>query len=143
MLLPPFDPFMAANPTLPDLYMQTKSPQQQIAQLYCALEAVKRYDNAQTVQINDNTQDISELQTVADSIANGEYLDKYIDGLASYIDRNLVAFVARLTSYVFPGFYWDGECWHLMFTVPADWKFLRFQFIWVPDDFCYHIVLTY
>lgn len=141
--LPYFNPFMLANPTLPDLYMQTKSPQQLIDALYCGLDATGKYDNQQTEQINANTENIAELQDSVDKISNGEYFDKYIDGLAQYIDDNLIAFVARLTAYVFPGLYWDGDCWRLEFTIPESWAFLSFKFVWVSEDFSYHAEIEY
>lgn len=137
------NPFrMTANPTLPKFYWEVKSQEQLIKFLCSYIVQLGEYANEQTEQINTNTGDIDSMQTVIDSISNGEYTDKYIDGLAQYIDDNLIKFVSRLTAYVFPGFYWDGTCWRYMLTVPSDWSFLRFTYVWCEDG-TYHLTLQY
>lgn len=143
--LPYFNPFMLANPTLPDLYMQTKSPQQLIDALYCGLNATGEYDNQQTDQINENTANIADLLDSVEQISNGKYFDKYIDGLANYIDENLIAFVGRLAAYVFPTFTYDGDSWRFSLVIPANWNWLRFSFPFVEsdDDTSFHISLVY
>lgn len=94
-------------------------------------------------------QQITELQTqmqaldkLVQKVANGDYAELYIDQLQAYIDRNLVNFVARLTKYVFPTFYWDGECWRFAMVVPTNWDFLRFEWSF-EDDLTWHINLYY
>ena len=142
-LIPIFAPWNLTNPTLPKMYWGVKSQEQLIAQLYCIIDYLQGYENDQTDVINANADAIAKLQEIADSIANGEYYDQYIDGLAKWIDENLVSFVARLTAYVFPGLNWDGSTSRIEFTVPEGWEFLNFRFVWVPEDYSYHIELAY
>lgn len=141
--IPIFSPWSIANPTLPKMYWGVKSQEQLIAQLYCIINYLQGYENDQTKAINSNAEAIEKLQKITDSIENGEYYDQYIDGLAKWIDENLISFVARLTAYVFPGLYWDGNCWRLEFTIPEGWEFLNFEFRWDDGDSCYHLYLKY
>lgn len=83
------------------------------------------------------------LDALVKDVANGKYAELYIDQLAAYIDTNLVNFVARIVKYVFPSFYWDGDCWRLSLSIPTSWDWLEFRFVWVPEDFSYHITLNY
>lgn len=139
----PYYFYNMTNPTLPKFYYQVKSQEQKIATLACAVEGLKDHENVLTGQVNDNTEDIEQLQGYVERIQNGEYVDGYIDQLAGYIDRNLIAFVARLAQYVFPILYWDGECYRYAVVVPQSWRFLKFSWVWVDEDRSYHIVLTY
>lgn len=141
--IPIFSPWNIANPTLPKMYWGVKSQEQLIAQLYCIINYLQGYENEQTDAINSNADAIAELQKITDSIASGEYYDQYIDGLAKWIDENLINLVARLTAYVFPGLYWDGNCWRLEFTIPEGWEFLNFEFRWEDSDSSYHLYLKY
>ena len=86
---------------------------------------------------------LKEVDALLQAVADGEYAYLYIDQLKAFIDNNLISFVSRLAKYVFPRFYWDGNAWRYAFTVPQSWDFLRFKFVWVPEDFSYHIELTY
>ncbi len=62
--LPYFDPFMIANPTLPKLYWEVKSPEQLVANLYCIIEAMKAPINDTSEQVNKNTAAIEQIQAV-------------------------------------------------------------------------------
>ena len=72
--LPYFDPFMIANPTLPKLYWEVKSPEQLVANLYCIIEAMKDPINDTAEQVIKNTAAIEQIQAVIDSIENGGLL---------------------------------------------------------------------
>lgn len=147
MRIPFFNPWMLANPTMPKMYWEVKSQEQLIANLYCIMDALKDTLNDDIEQTNANTDAIEQIQKTIDSIENGEYLDKYIDGLGEYIDENLIAFVGRLAAYVFPEFYWDGSSWRFALVIPEDWTWLKFSFPFVDDpdenDCSFHISLVY
>lgn len=147
MRIPLFNPLMISNPTLPKMYWEVKSQEQLVANLYCIMDALKDTLNEDIGQTNANTDAISTIQQVIDSIESGNYTDKYIDGLAKWIDENLAAIVCRWAYFAFPGFeqFEDGT-WHFTMTVPRNWAFLKFQFPFVTDDGnngTYHIMLTY
>ena len=143
--LPYFDPFMIANPTLPKLYWEVKSPEQLVANLYCIIEAMKDPINDTAEQVNKNTAAIEQIQAVIDSIENGGYYDQYIDGLAKWIDENLQQLVARQSKYVFPTFYEDPETgsWRYAVVVPQGWERLKFDWIFDERDGTYHVRVNY
>lgn len=60
--LPYFDPFLIANPTLPKLYWEVKSPEQLTANLYCIINALKDYVNDASEQVNENSAAIDRLE---------------------------------------------------------------------------------
>lgn len=143
--LPYFNPWMIANPTLPKLYWEVKSPEQLVANLYCIVEAMKDPINGTAEQVNKNTAAIEQLQAVIDSIESGAYYDKYIDGLAKWIDENLLQLVARQSKYVFPTFYQEPDtgCWRYALVVPQGWEHLVFDWIFDERDNTYHVRINY
>ena len=143
--LPYFDPFMIANPTLPKIYWEVKSPEQLVANLYCIIDAMKDPINDTADQVNKNTAAIELIQTVIDSIENGGYYDQYIDGLAKWIDANLQQLVARQSKFVFPTFYQEPDtgCWRYALVVPQGWEHLIFDWIFDERDNTYHVRINY
>lgn len=143
--LPFFDPFMIANPTLPKLYWEVKSPEQLIANLYCIMEALKDPINNTIEQVNENTSAIEAIQTVIDSIQNGGYFDEYVDGLAKWIDENIQQLVARQSKYVFPTFYQEPDtgAWRYALVIPQGWEQLKFRWIFDERDNTYHVTINY
>lgn len=143
--LPFFNPFMIANPTLPKLYWEVKSPEQLIANLYCIIEALKDPINNTIEQVNENTEAIEAIQTVINSIQNGGYFDRYVDGLAKWIDENIQQLVARQSKYVFPTFYQEPDtgAWRYAFVIPQGWEHLKFRWIFDERDNTYHVTINY
>lgn len=143
--LPFFDPFMIANPTLPKLYWEVKSPEQLIANLYCIIDALKDPINNTIEQVNENTEAIEAIQTVINSIQNGGYFDKYVDGLAKWIDENIQQLVARQSKYVFPTFYQEPDTgvWRYALVIPQGWEHLKFRWIFDERDNTYHVTINY
>lgn len=138
-------PFAALHqtPVIPKMYWDVYSAEERIHRICCMLDKLTEYVNSMAVEINDNTADIETITGEISDISNGKYTPKYIDGLAKYIDANLTSFVARLTAYVFPGLVYDGKAWRVSMVVPHDWAFMRFRYVWVPEDGTYHITLNY
>lgn len=143
--LPYFDPFMIANPTLPKLYWEVKSPEQLVANLYCIVDAMKDPINNTAEQVNKNTAVIEQLQDVIESIENGGYYDQYIDGLAKWIDENLQQLVARQSKYVFPTFYQEPDTGVIRYAlvIPQGWEQLKFDWIFDERDNTYHVRINY
>lgn len=99
-------------------------------------------DNEIGEVLGTTVEQVKEMQELLESVKNGDYAELYIDQLASYIDNNLINFIARLTKYVFPTFYYDGECWRYAMVVPSTWNYLRFSWSFESDD-TWHINLDY
>lgn len=143
-ILPWWSDLWCMNQTIPySLDTRSLSALEILNKLVLAVDGIINDANVGVDQIKQMQEQIAELDDLVHRIADGEYADLYIDQLASYIDKNLIMFVARLVKYVFPGFYWDGDCWRLEFVMPSNWDFLNFKFVWNQDDFSYHIELEY
>lgn len=143
-ILPWWSDLWCMNQTIPySLDTRSLTALEILNKLVLAVDGIINDVNVGVDQIKQMQEQIAELDDLLHRIADGEYADLYIDQLASYIDKNLIMFVARLVKYVFPGFYWDGDCWRLEFVMPSNWDFLNFKFVWNQDDFSYHIELEY
>ena len=143
-VLPWWSNLWCMNQTIPySLDTRSLSALEILNKLVLAVDGIINDANVGVDQIKEMQEQIAELDDLVRKVANGEYADLYIDQLASYIDNNLIMFVARLVKYVFPGFFWDGNCWRLQFIMPATWDFLNFKFVWNQEDFSYHIELEY
>lgn len=143
-ILPWWSDLWCMNQTIPySLDTRSLTALEILNKLVLAVDGIINDANVGVDQIKQMQEQIAELDDLLHRIADGEYADLYIDQLASYIDKNLIMFVARLVKYVFPGFYWDGDCWRLQFVMPSNWDFLNFKFVWNQDDFSYHIELEY
>lgn len=143
-ILPWWSDLWCMNQTIPySLDTRSLSALEILNKLVLAVDGIINDANVGVDQIKQMQEQIAELDDLLHKIADGEYAELYIDQLASYIDKNLIMFVARLVKYVFPGFYWDGNCWRLEFVMPSNWDFLNFKFVWNQDDFSYHIELEY
>lgn len=130
------------HPILPAVFDDSLSYVELVCKIQAKVNELIKKDNAMGDELNVVLNDIDELQELLNSIKDGYYAELYIDQLRSYIDNHLVEFVARLTKYVFPTFYWDGECWRFALDVPCNWDFLKFSWIF-PDDLTWHIGLDY
>lgn len=143
-ILPWWSDLWCMNQTIPySLDTRSLTALEILNKLVLAVDGIINDVNVGVDQIKQMQEQIAELDDLLHKIADGEYAELYIDQLASYIDKNLIMFVARLVKYVFPGFYWDGDCWRLQFVMPSNWDFLNFKFVWNQDDFSYHIELEY
>lgn len=143
-ILPWWSDLWCMNQTIPySLDTRSLSALEILNKLVLAVDGIINDANVGVDQIKQMQEQIAELDNLLHKIADGEYAELYIDQLVSYIDKNLIMFVARLVKYVFPGFYWDGDCWRLQFVMPSNWDFLNFKFVWNQDDFSYHIELEY
>lgn len=143
-ILPWWSDLWCMNQTIPySLDTRSLTALEILNKLVLAVDGIINDANVGVDQIKQMQEQIAELDDLLHRIADGEYAELYIDQLASYIDKNLIMFVARLVKYVFPGFYWDGDCWRLQFVMPSNWDFLNFKFVWNQDDFSYHIELEY
>jgi hypothetical protein len=143
--LPLFDPWMLTNPTLPKLYWEAKSPEQLIANLYCIIDAIKDPLNNTIGLSSKNAETIEEIEKVIESIENGQYYDRYIDGLAKWIDANLQQLVARQSKFVFPTFYQEPDTGVVRYAlvIPRGWDHLKFDWFFDERDNTYHVRINY
>lgn len=140
--LMPFAAFLGSSPVVPEIYWDVYSSEQRWKTICCRLEAVISYVDEMKDVVNVNSDDISEMKQLLADIRDGKYADIYLDAVASYIDNNLTAFVARIARYAFPQLVWDGSAWRYSIVVPTSWDWLRFKWDYM-DDGTYHLTLNY
>lgn len=99
-------------------------------------------DSETIAQLTDQLNRIDELMS---KVASGEYADLYLEQLESYINENLVNYVARLAYYLFPGLQYDSDrnVWRYVLRIPSSWKWLKFAYIWDSERHAWYIGLKY
>lgn len=123
---------------LPLVYDDSLSNYETMSKLiYNFNELVKCY-NETAGQVNINTEDIAkmkvliaDIQTELAKIANGEYMDIYIEALAKWIDRNLQEIVAKITKQVFFNLDLNG---YFVAYIPESWSDITFDTIMTCGD---------
>lgn len=127
---------------LPAVYDDSLSYYELLCKISEKLNELITKDNEVGEVLGVTVEQVNEMQKLLEDIRDGKYAELYIDQLASYIDSNLINFIARLTKYVFPTFYFDGKCWRFALVVPSTWDYLRFSWSFESDD-TWHINLEY
>ncbi len=122
--LPFWDPYMIANPTLPTLYWEVKSPEQLVANLYCIVEDLKDYVNGASGQININTDKIAELEELFEKFQESGFNDYYARQVTSWIASNLEFIYDKTVRQVFFGLTDDGR---FCAYVPNSWADIKFD----------------
>lgn len=81
------------------------------------------------IQQLDNT--VQECYNEVQKLINGEYIETYVQALATWIDNNLQVMVSRVVKYVWFDLTEDGyfEAW-----IPDTWNFIDFDTELDPDD---------
>lgn len=122
--LPFWDPYMIANPTLPTLYWEVKSPEQLVANLYCIVEDLKDYVNGASGQININTDKIAELEELFEKFQESGFNDYYARQVTAWIASNLEFIYEKTVRQVFFGLTDDGR---FCAYVPNSWADIKFD----------------
>lgn len=127
---------------LPAVYDDSLSYYELVAKITAKLNELIAKDNEIGEVLGTTVEQVEVMQKLLETIKDGDYAELYIDQLASYIDNNLVNFIARLTKYVFPTFYWDGKCYRFALVIPSTWDYLKFTWSF-EDDKTWHLDLNY
>lgn len=94
--------------------------------------------------------EIKTLQTLAEylngeliKIANGEYMDIYIEALAKWVDRNLQELVAKIMKQVFFTLGGPGNAYFVAW-IPESWSDIQFDTVMTCGDSNWgHLILKY
>lgn len=139
---------MWSQAVLPQVYGDALSNIEQMQKLVAYVNNCITQINALGGQVSINVQDInalktavSELQQIVNDIANGKYMEGYIEALGKWIDENLQQLVSRIVKYVFFGLDDSG---HFIAWIPASWDFIQFDTVMDYDSDLYgHLTLTW
>lgn len=83
------------------------------------------------VQINDLTTKVNECYEEVEKLINGEYIETYVQALATWIDNNLQVMVSKIVKYVWFEINEDG---YFVAYIPDVWNFVDFDTEMNPDD---------
>lgn len=139
---------MWSQAVLPQVYGDALSNIEQMQKLVAYVNNCITQINALGGQVSVNVQDINalktavaELQQIVNDIANGKYMEGYIEALGKWIDENLQQLVSRIVKYVFFGLDDSG---HFIAWIPASWDFIQFDTVMDYDSDQYgHLTLTW
>lgn len=133
---------------IPLVYDNSMSYYELLCKVVEYLNQVIEQVDKNSAQIAINVQDIKDLKSELDAtlaelekVKNGEYVNLYIDALASWIDNNLQELVGRVVKYVFFGLTDDG---YFIAYIPDTWNFISFDTIIQPENPLYgHLLLQW
>lgn len=133
---------------IPLVYDNSMSYYELLCKVVEYLNQVIEQVDKNSAQIAINIQDIKGLKSELDAtlaefekVKNGEYVNLYIDALASWIDNNLQELVGRVVKYVFFGLTDDG---YFIAYIPDTWDFINFDTIIQPENPLYgHLLLQW
>ena len=133
---------------LPLVYDDSLSNYETISKLVYNVNQLIEYYGTATSQVNINTEDIAKLKEAVaylegelEKIANGEYMDVYIDALAKWINENLQEIVSKIVKQVYFQLTDDG---YFTAFIPQSWSDITFDTIMTCGDDNYgRLVLKY
>lgn len=130
---------------LPAVFDDSLSYYEQLCKLTDKVNEIINTFEPESETIQEIVNRLNQQGTLLDKIASGEYADLYLEQLGSYIDKNLINFVARLAFYIFPGLLYDEreKVWHYTVKIPQSWHWLRYSYIWDKEKHVWYIGLEY
>lgn len=75
--------------------------------------------------------DVAYINNQLENIANGAYLNVYINGLIDWIDQNIQQLIGRMVKYITFGLTPDG---YFCAWIPQTWDFITFSTGMIPDQ---------
>lgn len=82
-------------------------------------------------KINELTTRVNECYEEVEKLINGEYIETYVQALATWIDNNLQVMVSKLVKYVWFEVNEDG---YFVAYIPDTWDFIDFDTEMNPDN---------
>lgn len=130
---------------LPAVFDDSLSYYESLCKMRDALNKAITALNGDSEAIMQLTEQLDRINELLGKVASGDYADLYLEQLESYINENLVNYVARLAYYLFPGLQYDSDrnVWRYVLKIPSSWKWLKFTYIWDSDRHAWYIGLKY
>lgn len=89
------------------------------------------FENNINVKINELTDKVNECYEEVEKLINGEYIETYVQALATWIDNNLQVMVSKIVKYVWFEVNEDG---YFVAYIPDTWDFIDFDTEMNPDN---------
>lgn len=89
------------------------------------------FENNINVKINELTTRVNECYEEIEKLINGEYIETYVQALATWIDNNLQVMVSKIVKYVWFEVDEDG---YFVAYIPDTWDFIDFDTEMNPDN---------
>lgn len=83
------------------------------------------------IKINELTDRVNDCYAEVEKLINGEYIETYVQALATWIDNNLQVMVSKIVKYVWFEVNEDG---YFVAYIPDTWDFINFDTEMNPDD---------
>lgn len=83
------------------------------------------------IKINELTDRVNDCYAEVEKLINGEYIETYVQALATWIDNNLQVMVSKIVKYVWFEVNEDG---YFVAYIPDTWDFIDFDTEINPDD---------
>lgn len=89
------------------------------------------FENNINVKINELTDKVNDCYEEVEKLINGEYIETYVQALATWIDNNLQVMVSKIVKYVWFEVNEDG---YFVAYIPDTWDFIDFDTEMNPDN---------
>lgn len=89
------------------------------------------FENNTNVKINELTDRVNDCYEEVEKLINGEYIETYVQALATWIDNNLQVMVSKIVKYVWFEVNEDG---YFVAYIPDTWDFIDFDTEMNPDN---------
>lgn len=83
------------------------------------------------IKINELTDRVNDCSAEVKKLINGEYIETYVQALATWIDNNLQVMVSKIVKYVWFEINEDG---YFVAYIPDTWDFIDFDTEMNPDN---------
>lgn len=89
------------------------------------------FENNINIKINELTDKVNDCYEEVEKLINGEYIETYVQALATWIDNNLQVMVSKIVKYVWFEVNEDG---YFVAYIPDTWDFIDFDTEMNPDN---------
>lgn len=89
------------------------------------------FENNINIKINELTDKVNDCYDEVEKLINGEYIETYVQALATWIDNNLQVMVSKIVKYVWFEVNEDG---YFVAYIPDTWDFIDFDTEMNPDN---------
>lgn len=109
---------------IPSMYWNVISPEQRIKRMCQEICKLSSYAAYLGIELSDAQKQIEALKRAYDEFEAGGFIDKYLEQIEAWIDRNMQELFARAAKMVFFGLTLDG---YFVAYIPNSWAEINFD----------------